>query len=327
MNILWNSEEKRVRAPWRLFVQGILFVGISVVTMSVAGSAIAQIFGLDMGKGLPVLAMEHIGVRVLVMMMQCAAALVSVWVAVRYLDRRCWSDIGLARLGRWMGEAGLGFLMGGLLMTFIFVVELLAGWVQVGNGSANHMGLSLFWVTVLTLVAMVIGAFAEELVFRGYHLRNIVEGAVGSRVGPRGAVFIALLVSSVFFGALHALSPESSTVAVVNIAFAGLMYGFAFLVTGRLGLVTGLHAAWNFFQSNVYGFTTSGQPSQASFFQHTTQTGPDLWTGGSFGPEAGAVATIATLIGIALLGWRWRYGFRIPSTELEDICTRTSRTS
>ncbi len=86
--------------------------------------------------------------------------------------------------------------------------------------------------------------------------------------------------------------------SVVLALFSGLMR--ARLLTGELALPIGLHIAWNFFEGNVFGFPTSGAQAGATFIA-IAQGGPELWTGGLFGPEAGLVVVPALLLGAALI--------------------------
>jgi hypothetical protein len=66
---------------------------------------------------------------------------------------------------------------------------------------------------------------------------------------------------------------------------------------------------WNFFEGSMFGFPVSGFDPDTTFIA-IRQSGPRLWTGGAFGPEAGLVGTGARLVGILLIiGWvRLRYG-------------------
>jgi hypothetical protein len=56
----------------------------------------------------------------------------------------------------------------------------------------------------------------------------------------------------------------------------------------------------------VFGFPVSGTTSFTLIRQ--IETGPDVMTGGAFGPEAGLTGLAASLIGMALIiAWgRWR---------------------
>jgi uncharacterized protein len=79
------------------------------------------------------------------------------------------------------------------------------------------------------------------------------------------------------------------------------MLGFGYVLSGELAIPIGLHITWNLFQNAVYGFPVSGFGPFGATFLATAQTGPDLWTGGSFGPEAGLLAPTVMLLGISLI--------------------------
>lgn len=313
MNPVWNPAERRVRCPWRLLSQLVMHIGGSLLLLMLLGPIYARLVGLGSQDlsfvGLQGLAVTSLWFRIFAIVAQSTVALVSVAVAVRFLDRRRWSDIGFSRARQWTGDAALGFVVGGLLMAGIFSSELVAGWVTITSRLRNVTQSPFAVALVVYFLLVVVGAFAEELVSRGYQLRNIADGFAG--LGPRLSTAIAVIASSAVFGVAHALSPNASVVSVANIAFAGIMYGLGYVVSGRLGFSTGLHAAWNFFQGNIFGFTTSGQVSRVSVLGVAQSVQPAPWTGGEFGPEAGLVSTLATLAAIAVIMWRGRTWSRL----------------
>jgi uncharacterized protein len=123
-------------------------------------------------------------------------------------------------------------------------------------------------------------------------------------IGTRGAIITAWLLTSVLFSLLHIPNPNSTLVSTTNIGLAGLMLGAGYVLSGRLAIPIGLHITWNFFQASVYGFPVSGLDSGRASFVSVEQGGPEAWTGGTFGPEAGLLTVFATLIGVALI-WLW----------------------
>jgi membrane protease YdiL (CAAX protease family) len=225
-----------------------------------------------------------------------------VWLAGRFLDRRPFSDFGFHLGGGWWLDLLFGMVLGALLITVIFLVELGLGWVEV-VGAFETFGTNVpFAPSVLLPVALFLCVgFYEETVFRGYQLRNGAEGLNYPALGPRGAILVAWGLSSVFFGLLHADNPSATFVSTLNIVLAGLMLGFGYVISGELAIPIGLHITWNFFQGAVYGFPVSGFGPFGATFIATSQTGSDLWTGGPFGPEAGLLAPVAMLLGISLI--------------------------
>jgi hypothetical protein len=77
-----------------------------------------------------------------------------------------------------------------------------------------------------------------------------------------------------------------------------------------------LHLGWNFFEGNAFGFPVSGQ----YFYQLIRQTtsGPDIITGGAFGPEGGLILLPALLLGTAGVFWYTRNRNRVQQKVIED---------
>ena len=226
-------------------------------------------------------------------------------VAVRLIGRRPVRELGIVPVPGFWGDLAFGLGLGAALMTVVFAAEWLAGWVTVDGFAYVRRPGQPFGLVMggIAVVALCVG-FYEELVSRGYLLREMAQGMAGPpRVGITFALVMATLVSSVLFALGHAGNPNASVVSTVNIVLAGVMLAVPFVLTGRLAASIGLHITWNFFQSAVFGFPTSGFPAPASLLA-ITQRGPDSWTGGAFGPEAGILGLGAMLLGIGAFAWR-----------------------
>ena len=91
-----------------------------------------------------------------------------------------------------------------------------------------------------------------------------------------------------------------SIVSLLGLFINGLLFAAAVILTGRLSTAIGIHIAWNLFEGMVFGFPVSGDKEIVSWMG-ITQSGPRLVSGGEFGPEAGLIGSIASLLGIGLL--------------------------
>lgn len=303
MGFFRNEGENRPRAGWRLLFQILVYFAIQLIF----GVFALTIFVLLSG-GVPELGGGAIGLGsspvalILGGLLSLGAALVSVWLAGRFLDRRPFSGFGLKLNRDWWIDFGFGLGLGALLMTSIFLVELAAGWIRITGTLTVEDGTSSFLPAILApLFLFLCVGFGEELVSRGYHLKNMAEGLNYTGLGPRGAILLAWVLSSSVFGLAHLANPGATLVSTINIAFAGLLLGVGYVLTGSLAIPIGLHITWNFFQGNVFGFPVSGMDDIGATFFEISQGGPASITGGAFGPEAGLLDIISSVTGSLLI--------------------------
>lgn len=287
-NIFWNAEEKRLRAFWRILLFTILSIAL---ILPLAG--LTNLTGQALLSRLPPL----------------VSMVVAMWVAARYLDLRPFVSFGLHLNRDWWIDLGFGLALGAGLMAAIFGIESGLGWITVTDRLVAPEG-QAFWMALLVpLIGYLSVGIYEELMSRGYHLINMAEGFNIGRLGPKGGLIIAWVLSSAIFGILHMFNPNASFLSSFNIAIAGLFLGLGMVLTKQLAIPIGLHITWNFFQGPVFGFPVSGGSGTVHVMQ-IEQGGPELWTGGAFGPEAGMIGLLAMGVGM-LLTWAWirfRYG-------------------
>lgn len=302
MGFFRNEEEGRPRAFWRLSFQVLLYIAALAVLGNVVFVAFAVTGGLSLVDGIQALSASP-GFLAVNGVVSLVATVVSVWVAGRFFDRRPFSGFGLRLTREWWIDLGFGLVLGALLMTGIFLVELAFGWVTVtGTFEATDGSSSFFPAILLPLVLFLCVGFGEELLSRGYQLTNLAEGLNYPWLGgPRGAILLAWVISSSVFGFAHLGNPGASIISTVNIAFAGLLLGVGYVLTGRLAISVGLHITWNFFQGNVFGFPVSGLDPIGASVIRIEQGGPPVFTGGGFGPEAGLMDIAATVVGSLLI--------------------------
>ncbi len=285
--LVWNGQERRLRALFRLLLQLLVMIAL------IAGFELALVAVMQATPSGQLVWLAFLG--------QAAATVISLWLATVLLDRRPMADLGFHFRPAWWLDLAFGLVLGALLMTGIFLVEWAAGWVSVvstfqSGGSGLPFGLGM---AIGGVVFLGVGIY-EEMFSRGYQLHNMAEGLCFRPIGAAGAVVLAWVLSSSVFGLLHLGNPHASLVSTANLVVAGLFLGLGYVLTGELAIPIGLHITWNFFQGYIYGFPVSGTGHAASVLA-IAQTGPEVWTGGAFGPEAGLIGLVANGAGALLL--------------------------
>ncbi len=201
----------------------------------------------------------------------------------RWVEHRRPSEFGRAGGAR---ELAAGLLIGAALFSAVVGVQALFGAYRI-TGVRDDLS-----VMVIPLCVSFAAAAIEEILFRGVIFR-LLEESLGT--------WIALAISAALFGLGHLSSPNATPLTALAIALeAGIMLAAAYVLTRRLWLAIGIHAAWNFTQSGIFSVPTSGIRMNGVFIGNLS--GPAWLSGGEFGAEASVVAVVlCTALGLSLL--------------------------
>jgi uncharacterized protein len=257
--------QRFLRFPVTRLVLGMIWLAAPFAVLQIIGDAA----GLQIGEpGSAVLALAI-----------AAAALAAYVSFVRIVERRRPEELDGTGAAR---ELALGLALGGAVFAATMLAICVGASCAIGPGDGlAAAGVALAWA--------VAAAVFEELAIRGILFR-IIEQSLGT--------WLALLVSAAIFGALHGMNPGATVAGCAAIGIeAGILLAAAFVLTRRLWLPIGLHLAWNFTESGVFGSTVSGNPMHG--LAATTTSGPELITGGAFGPEA-SIAAVALCLAVAV---------------------------
>lgn len=204
------------------------------------------------------------------------AALVTGFVMSR-IEKRSFAEYGLpwksAFGGRFWQGAIYGFAM----------ISLLIGLIAASHGfSINGISLGGFSAVrygLLYLVGFFAVAVFEEFTFRGY-LQATVQLATG--------FWPAAVVLGIAFGALHLINRGESIYGALMAGCFGLFAAFTLRRTGNLWFAIGLHSAWDWGETFFYSVRDSGAPAVGHLLNSDFH-GPVWLTGGTVGPEGGAI--------------------------------------
>jgi membrane protease YdiL (CAAX protease family) len=127
----------------------------------------------------------------------------SSWITL-WLRKIGWRDLGLRRPTSWLPTIGIAVMLG-VIYTAIEIGLIAPLLFQLGVGSedlSNFEGIrdNILVLVIWIIIGWTIGAFAEEMVYRGYLLNRLAELIGHSRAGWA----VGLIGSSAFFAFGHA---------------------------------------------------------------------------------------------------------------------------
>lgn len=213
--------------------------------------------------------------------------LLSVYMALKLIDRKKFKDIGLISLKKGLKHLAYGLLFGAVSMTVIFIILLITKNIQVTNSFVQPQ---FSWSTFTGLILFIFVGLNEELFSRGYCMMVLNQ---------TGKKWVPIVVSSIIFSAMHLGNPNVKILGLINIFLVGILFAYMVVKTNNLWMSIGYHITWNYFQGNVFGFPVSGLDAKGLYGIKVLND--NLLTGGAFGPEAGILATLVLVAGIIIL--------------------------
>lgn len=299
--IFINDEKRRLRSGWRVAV----FLLFTPVTMNALAALLVDLSAQSPG-GEP----ENPGVRFDVSFAMIATyvtlvswLLLDSWFCLKFLDRLSFKALGLAFYRGWWRDLLWGTGGAALMVAAVVALQMLGGGTRLalnpvlrGDAAvAGSVGTVAGSVGAVLLLLVFAGA-SEELLFRGYPFQTLLRDMPPA---------VPVLLLSLFFGLMHWDNPSRTIFSTANTVLAGLWLAVAYLRTRALWFPTALHFGWNWTMGAIFGLPVSGYRFTAHSVLTTTSESPLWLTGGSYGPEGGAAATIV-LAAATIIVWRAR---------------------
>lgn len=286
-NVFVSPDESRLRAGWRFLLQNLLLLLIGIC-LSILLLTVLIVLDPSLLTTISNLTPEYMLLGVIA---ETFAVTLSVFLARRFLDKRSIESLGLKISIQTLFDilTGIGITL--LQMGLIYVLMSWLGWIKFEGFAWEFDPLGLVIKnTLLFFIIFVFVGWNEELLSRGYHLQTIASGL---------NLFWGVMISSGIFGLLHLANPGANWNSTLGIFLAGIFFAYGYIRTKQLWLPMGMHLGWNFFEGVVFGFPVSGLDIYP--LTRIQVQGPELWTGGVFGPEAGLIVLPALLLGAVLI--------------------------
>jgi membrane protease YdiL (CAAX protease family) len=194
-------------------------------------------------------------------------------------------------------EATQGLFWGVGIGLAVVGVQYLAGWVAfepaVDYSLPNEDGVFVWTPSLwLGIAVLGIGAAGEELLFRGYGFQQLIRAT-----GP----WAAIAATSLIFGLMHGSNPDASAPGIANTALFGGLFGLALVRLRSWWAPFGMHFGWNATLATI-GANVSGLRIKLAGVA-LTPYGPEIWTGGDYGPE-GSLLTSFAVVAVGFILWR-----------------------
>ncbi|MGK0253496.1 MAG: membrane protease YdiL (CAAX protease family) [Mariniflexile sp.] len=202
-----------------------------------------------------------------------------IWLFMRFVDKEKFIKLGFETKDRF-NDFLIGIGIGAIIMSAAYFLLLFLGEIDYQRIFFDYKE------TIISIVLFIIVAIVEEVLCRGYILRNLMISF---------NKYVALIISSLLFSLMHSFNPNVDLFALTNIFLAGILLGLSYIYTKNLWFPIALHLSWNLSQT-LYGFNVSGKDTYSII--EFTISDKNLLNGGAFGFEGSILSIISMLITI-----------------------------
>lgn len=211
------------------------------------------------------------------------------WLFGRLFEQLPFTALGASFKGPVLKHFLMGLVVGIVTFLAALAVPVLFGYLSFETNTADSGQIAR--TAIGSLIVFGIAAAFEEAAFRGYLLQTFARSDLA---------WLAIVLTSVLFGAVHLENDGSGFISTLNTMIAGVWFAVAYLKTRDLWFPWAIHWAWNCVQGSIFGIEVSGltEITAASMLKEIDH-GPEWLTGGQYGIEGGVACTAALLIGIA----------------------------
>jgi membrane protease YdiL (CAAX protease family) len=267
------GDDGRLRALWRVVAfLAFTFAAINVAAVF-AGPIVSEFFTLVGIQGVS----NDTWIEAL-------GGLLGTWFALRFIEKRTWSDVWLgadaARPAAWV----IGFVLGALAIGMPIAALVGAHWLKEVPSPPGSVVAAGLRVSLYLLPA----ALFEELFVRGYLLAVLKDAW-----GWGGAI----AATSIGFGVLHIRNSGANAESLTLVMLAGVFLATVLYATKSLYAAWMAHFAWNWMMAVAFHTAVSGIQLETPSYRYV-DAGPDWATGGEWGPEGGLLggATVSFLL-------------------------------
>ena len=266
-------ENKNIHRGWQRVLLIIIPYIFVVAIFQLIGALVS---GLDMTN---IEAQKTIEQQVIMSFSSLLATFLVILVFMKFIEKEKLINLGFDTKNR-LSDFIIGIVIGAVIMSSGYLLLQYLGEINYEKTIFNSKEI------VLSILLFTIVSVMEEMLLRGYVLRNLMISF---------NKYVALIVSSLIFAVMHGFNPNIDLFSMTNIFLAGILLGLSYIYTKNLWFPIALHLSWNLFQT-LFGFNVSGQDTYSIIEFSITEN--SLLNGGAFGFEGSILSVIAMIIAI-----------------------------